>query len=136
MDFIENEPNKIIKNNKNIIDDKNDLLNEEKKKNIELTNKIKQLEIDLNKEKDKNKILNKQIKKYKKIIKELHDKLSENNSVDNNKVLELQNIIKTKADEIDVLKSKLNDSSIDNIQPGEKKFQLGLSVLIKQLKIF
>ena len=37
------------------------------KKNIELTNKIKQLEIDLNKEKDKNKNLNKQIKKFKKI---------------------------------------------------------------------
>ena len=136
MDFIENEPNKIIKNNKNIIDDKNDLLNEEKKKNIELTNKIKQLEIDLNKEKDKNKILSKQIKKYKKIIKELHDKLSENNSVDNNKVLELQNIIKTKADEIDVLKSKLNDSSIDNIQPGEKKISIGFTSADKTIKNF
>ena len=133
MDFIENEPNKIIKNNKNSIDDKNDLLNDERKKNIELTNKIKQLEIDLNKEKDKNKNLNKQIKKYKKIIKELHDKLSENNSVDHNKVLELQNILKTKADEIDVLKSKLNDS-IDNIQPGEKKISIGFTSADKTIQ--
>ena len=31
LDFIENEPNKIIKDNKNFIDDKNDLLNDEKK---------------------------------------------------------------------------------------------------------
>ena len=129
MDFIENNSNKIINNNNNFIDNKinKDLLNEEKNKNIELNNKIKQLEIDLNNEKNKNKNLNEQIEKYKNIIKDLNNKLSGNNLVDNNKILELQNIIKAKTDEINVLKSKLSDSNIDNIQPGEKIIAIGFT---------
>ena len=50
----------------------------------------------------------------------LKDKLSRSNLVINIKKIELQNIIKTKNDEINELKSKLNDSNINNIQPGEK----------------
>ena len=50
----------------------------------------------------------------------LKDKLSRSNLVINIKMIELQNIIKTKNDEINELKSKLNDSNINNIQPGEK----------------
>ena len=125
MDFIENNSNKIINNN--IIDNKinKDLLNDE---NNELNKKIKQLEIDLNNEKEKNKNLNEQIEKYKKIIQDLNDKLSKKNLIDNNnKVSELQNIIKEKIDEINVLKSKLSDSNIDNIQPGEKIIAIGFT---------
>ena len=125
MDFIENESNKIINNN--FIDDKNNLLNEEKYKNIELNKIIKQLISELNNEKGKNKNLNKQIKNYENIIKELNDKFSGNNLVDNNKILELQNIIKTKTDEINKLKSKLNNSNIDNIQPGEQIIAIGFT---------
>ena len=127
MDFIEKYSNK-IKNN-NFIDDKinKDLLNDEKNKNIELNNRIKQLEIELNNEKEKNKNLNIQIEKYKKTIKDLNDKISGNNLVDNNKVLELQNIIKEKIDEINLLRSKLNDSNIENIQPGEEILAIGFT---------
>ena len=112
MDFIEIESIKIINNNQ--------LLNDEINK---LNNRIKQLEINLNNEKEKNKNLNEQINNYKIIIQELNDKLSGNN----NKILKLENIIKTKTDEINVLKSKLNDSNIDNIQPGEKIIAIGFT---------
>ena len=47
--------------------------------------------------------------------------------MDNNKVSELQNIIKEKIDEINVLKSKLSDSNIENIQPGEKIIAIGFT---------
>jgi len=85
LDFIEIESFKIINNNK--------LLNDEINK---LNNRIKQLEINLNNEKEKNKNLNEQIKNYKIIIQELNNKLLGNNIVNNNKVLELENIIKQK----------------------------------------
>ena len=48
MDFIKNGSN-ILKNNNKI---NKDLLDEEKNKNIQLNNRIKQLEIDLNNEKE------------------------------------------------------------------------------------
>ena len=138
MDFIENDSNKIINSNNNFIDDKinKDLLNDEKNKNIELNNKIRQLEIDLNNEKNKNKNLIEQIEKYKNIIKDLNDKLSGNNLVDNNKILELQNLIKAKTDEINVLKSKLNNSNIDNIQPGEKIIAVGFTSFDQTIQNF
>ena len=127
MDFIENNSNKIINNN--IIDNKinKDLLNDEKNKNIELNNKIKKLEIDLNNEKEKNKNLNQQIEKYKNIIKDLNNKISRNNLNDNNKVSELQNIINEKIDEINVLRSRLNNSNINSIQPGEQIIAIGFT---------
>ena len=116
MDFIEIESIKIINNNQ--------LLNDEINK---LNNRIKQLEINLNNEKEKNKNLNEQIKNYKIIIQELNNKLLGNNIVNNNKVLELENIIKTKTDEINVLKSRLNDNKINNIQPGEEIIAIGFT---------
>jgi len=116
LDFIEIESFKIINNNK--------LLNDEINK---LNNRIKQLEINLNNEKEKNKNLNEQIKNYKIIIQELNNKLLGNNIVNNNKVLELENIIKTKTDEINVLKSRLNDNKINNIQPGEEIIAIGFT---------
>jgi len=122
LDFIENKSNKIINNN--LIDNKNTLLNDEKN---QLNNRIKQLEIDLNNEKEKNKNLNEQIKNYKKIIQDLNDKLSGNNVVVDNKILELEKIIATKTDEINVLKSKLNISNINNIQPGEQIIAIGFT---------
>ena len=127
LDFIENDSNKNINNNS--IDDKinRDFLNDEKNKYIQLNNRIKQLEIDLNNEKEKNKKLNEKIEKYKKNINYLNDKLSENNLVYKNKLLEYQNKIKEKIDEINVLKSKLNDSNINNIQPGEKIIAVGFT---------
>ena len=125
MDFIENNSNKIINNN--IIDNKINKLNDEKNKNIELNNKIKKLEIDLNNEKEKNKNLNQQIEKYKNIIKDLNNKISRNNLNDNNKVSELQNIINEKIDEINVLRSRLNNSNINSIQPGEQIIAIGFT---------
>ena len=125
MDFIENNSNKIINNN--IIDNKINKLNDEKNKNIELNNKIKKLEIDLNNEKEKNKNLNQQIEKYKNIIKDLNDKISRNNLNDNNKVSELQNIINEKIDEINVLRTRLNNSNINSIQPGEQIIAIGFT---------
>ena len=123
MDFIINGSNKLIDNNKV----NKDLLDEEKNKNIQLNNRIKQLEIDLNNEKEKNKNLNEQIEKYKKNIKDLNDKLSTNTSVDNNKLLELENKLKEKNNEINVLKSKLNNGDLGNIQPGEQIIAVGFS---------
>jgi len=120
LDFIESKSNKIINNNS--LDDKNNLFNDEINK---LNNRIKQLETELNNEKEKNKKLNEQIRNYKKNRQDLNEKLSGNNSIDNNKILELEKIIATKTDEINVLKSKLNDSNIDNIQPGEKIIAIG-----------
>ena len=122
MDFIENKSNKIINNNS--LDDKNNLLNDEINK---LKNRIKELETELNNEKEKNKNLNEQIKNYKKTIQELNDKLLGNNLIDNNKILELEKIIATKTDEINVLKSKLNISNINNIQPGEQIIAIGFT---------
>ena len=125
LDFIENNSNKIINNN--IIDNKINKLNDEKNINIELNNKIKKLEIDLNNEKEKNKNLNQQIEKYKNIIKDLNNKISRNNLNDNNKVSELQNIINEKIDEINVLRSRLNNSNINSIQPGEQIIAIGFT---------
>ena len=41
--------------------------------------------------------------------------------------MELQNIIKAKTDEINVLKSKLSGSNITNIQPGEQIIAIGFA---------
>jgi len=123
LDFIKNGSN-ILKNNNKI---NKDLLDEEKNKNIQLNNRIKQLEIDLNNEKEKNKNLNEQIEKYKKNIKDLNDKLSENTSVDNNKILELENKLKEKNNEISALKTKLNNGNMENIQPGEQIIAVGIA---------
>jgi len=98
-----------------IIKNLKDLLSNEKNKNIQLINRIKQLEYELYNEREKYKNMNELIEKDKMIIKDLNDKLSEISLVNNNKILELQNIIKAKNDEIDVLKSKLNNDNIDNI---------------------
>ena len=122
MDFIENKSNELI--NKNFRDGKNNLLNDE---NNKLKNRIKQLETELINEKEKNKNLNEQIKKYIKYLKELNDKLSGNNSVDNNRILKLEKIINKKNDEINVLKAKLNISNINNIQPGEQILAIGFT---------
>ena len=122
MDFIENKSNEQINNN--FRDGKNNLLNDE---NNKLKNRIKQLETELINEKEKNKNLNEQIKKYIKYIKELNDKLSGNNSVDNNRILELEKIINKKNDEINVLKAKLKISNINNIQPGEQILAIGFT---------
>ena len=129
MDFIENNSNKLNdEKNKNIeLNNKIKKLDDEKNKNIELNNKIKKLEIDLNNEKEKNKNLNQQIEKYKNIIKDLNDKISRNNLNDNNKVSELQNIINEKIDEINVLRSRLNNSNINSIQPGEQIIAIGFT---------
>ena len=51
------------------------------------------MENELINEKEKNKNINERIEKDKEIIKDLNDKLSEINLVNNNKLLELQNII-------------------------------------------
>jgi len=122
LDFIENKSNEQINNN--FRDGKNNLLNDE---NNKLKNRIKQLETELINEKEKNKNLNEQIKKYIKYIKELNDKLSGNNSVDNNRILELEKIINKKNDEINVLKAKLKISNINNIQPGEQILAIGFT---------
>ena len=122
MDFIGNKSNKIINNNS--LDDKNNLLNDEINK---LKNRIKQLETELNNEKEKNKKLNEQIRNYKKNRQDLNEKLSGNNSIDNNKILELEKIIATKTDEINVLKSRLNDNKINNFEKITLYFYLKIN---------
>ena len=67
------------------------------------------------------------INKLKNIIKDLNDKISRNNLNDNNKVSELQNIINEKIDEINVLRSRLNNSNINSIQPGEQIIAIGFT---------
>ena len=135
---INNKPEMKNKHDTIFIDDisNENLLNIEKNKNIQLNNRIKQLEIDLKNEKEKNKNLNEQVEKYKSIIIDLNDKLLGNNLVDNNKVLELQNIIKEKIDEINVLKSKLNNDSLNNIQPGEQIIAIGFTSTDQNIQNF
>ena len=93
-------------------------LNEERNQNKILENKIKTLTKELEDEKSKNNNLTSQLNNANKTIKDLSDKLNSINlkNYDN----DLQKIINMKNDEINKLKSRLNENSIDNIQPGEK----------------
>jgi len=133
--------NKIINDNYNInyIDDKinkEEKLNNEINKNIQLNYRIKELEIELNNEKEKNNKLSEQIKKYKQIIKELNDKISGIKSIDKNKLLELQNIVKEKANEINILISNLSDSKVSNIQSEEKTIAIGFASVDQNVQNF
>jgi len=93
-------------------------LNEERNQNIILESIIKALTKQLEDEKSKNQNLTSQLNNANKTIKDLSDKLNSINlkNYDN----DLQKIINIKNDEINKLKSRLNENSIDNIQPGEK----------------
>jgi len=100
----------------------NNKLNEERKQNKILENKIKTLTKELEDEKSKNKNLTSQLNNANKTIKDLSNKLNSINlKNDNNK---LQNIINMKNDEMNKLKSKLNDNTIENIQPEEEKLEI------------
>jgi len=93
-------------------------LNEERDQNKILENKIKILTKELADEKSKNNNLISQLNNANKTIKDLSDKLNSINLKNYNS--ELQKIINMKNDEINKLKSKLNENTIENIQPGEK----------------
>ena len=95
-------------------------LNEEKKQNEILNNKIKTLTKELEDEKSKNRNLNKinidltsQLNNANKTIKDLSNKLNSISLKNNNN--ELQKIINMINDEINKLKSILNGNSKDNI---------------------
>ena len=94
------------------------------------------MENELINEKEKNKNINERIEKDKEIIKDLNDKLSEINLVNNNKLLELQNIIYKKNDEIKILKSKLNNDYIDNIQPEGKVIEIEITSVDQTIQNF
>jgi len=111
-----NEKINVINNNK--IKDLEIKLNEEKEQNKILNDKIKILTQELEDEKVKNENLNtikidlaSQLDNSNKKIKILLDKL---NSI-NLKSYEIQKIINMKNDEIDKLNPKINDNSIENI---------------------
>ena len=115
-------------------------LNEEKKQNEILNNKIKTLTKELEDEKSKNINLNKinfdltsQLNNANKTIKELLDKINSNLKNDNN---EFQKIIKMKDEEINKLKSKLNENSLENCKPGEKILAIGFTSCDQKINNF
>ena len=107
-------------------------LNEEKKQNEILNNKIKTLTKELEDEKSKNRNLNNinidltsQLNNANKTIKDLSNKLNSISLKNNNN--ELQKIINMKDEEINKLKSKLNENSLENCKPGEKILAIGFT---------
>jgi len=109
-------------------------LNEERNQNKILESKIKTLTKELENEKTKNKNLSSQLNDANKTIKDLSDKLSYFNLKNDNN--ELQKIINIKNDEINTLKSRLNEISIENIQPGEKILAICFTSCDKKINNF
>jgi len=101
------------------------ILNEERNQNKILEKKIKTLTKELEDEKSKNNNLTSQLNNANKTIKDLSDKLNSINLKNDNS--EFQKIINMKNDEINKLKSKLNENTIENIQPGEKILAIGFT---------
>ena len=116
-------------------------LNEEQKQNKILDNKIKTLTKELEDEKSKNINLNNinidltsKLSNANKTIKDLSDKLNSINlKIDNN---ELQKIINIKNDEINKLRSKLNENSLENCKPGEKILAVGFTSFDQKINNF
>ena len=109
-------------------------MNEERNQNKILESKIKTLTKELENEKTKNKNLSSQLNDANKTIKDLSDKLSYFNLKNDNN--ELQKIINIKNDEINTLKSRLNEISIENIQPGEKILAICFTSCDKKINNF
>ena len=114
-------------------------LNEEKKQNNILNNKINILTKELEDEKIKNANLNNinidltsQLNNVYKTIKNLSDKI---NSI-NLKNDELQKIINIKTDEINILKSKLNNNSLQNFNPGDTILAIGFTSCDQKINNF
>ena len=119
---------------------KNKILNDD---NVKLKDKIIKIEKELKLEKIKNIKLNNiqiniknQLDDANNTIKELTNKLNNNDLINDKKYLELQNIIVLKNDEINKLKSKINDNSLENIQPGEKIIAIGFISVDQKIKNF
>ena len=115
--------------------------NEEKKQNEILNNKIKTLTKELEDEKSKNRNLNKinidltsQLNNANKTIKDLSNKLNSISLKNNNN--EFQKIINMKDEEINKLKSKLNENSLENCKPGEKILAIGFTSCDKKINNF
>ena len=110
-----------------------------------LIEKIKQLEKELNDEKNENKILDEKIKELEKNLNDEKEKVINLN--DNIKLLEsslnnknssndseLQKLLELKNKEIEELKSKLNENSLDNLKPGEKLLSINIISIDKKIE--
>ena len=98
-------------------------MNEEKSKNNRLNEQIEKLEKELSIEKDSKNKLNIQLEIANKKINDLTNQLSNNfNSIQNNKVIELQKIIDMKNQEISQLYTRINNKNDNgvNFMPGDK----------------
>jgi len=101
-------------------------LNEEINQNKILENKIQALTKELEDDKSKNNNLTSQLNNANKTIKDLSDKLNSFNLKKDNS--ELKKIINMKNNEINKLKSKLSENTIENIQLGEKILAIGFTI--------
>jgi len=101
-------------------------LNEEINQNKILENKIQALTKELEDDKSKNNNLTSQLNNANKTIKDLSDKLNSFNLKNDNS--ELKKIINMKNNEINKLKSKLSENTIENIQLGEKILAIGFTI--------
>ena len=115
-------------------------LNEERIQNKILNNKIKTLIQELEDEKSKNINLNNinidltsQLNDANKTIKDFSDKLNPSLKNYNNK---FQKIINMKDEEINKLKSKLNENSLENCKPGEKILAIGFTSCDQKINNF
>ena len=96
-------------------------MNEEKSKNNRLNKQIKKLEKELSIEKDSKNKLNIKLEEANKKISDLTNQLSNDlNSIQNNKIIELQKIIDTKNLEISQLYMRINNNSNGvSFMPGD-----------------
>ena len=113
---------------------------EEKRQNEILNNKIKTLTKELEDAKNENKSLNdikidlnSQLDNANKTIKDLSNQLNSINLNNNN---ELQKIINMKNDEINKLKFKLNENSLEDFQPGDKILAIGFTSCDQKINNF
>ena len=102
-------------------------MNEEKNKNNRLNEQIKKLEKELSIEKDSKNKLNIKLEEANKKIRDLTNQLSNNlNSIQNNKIIELQKIIDMKNQEISQLYMRINNNSNGvKFMPGDNIISIG-----------
>ena len=100
-------------------------MKKEKNKNNRLTRQIKKLEKELSIEKDSKNRLNITLEEANKKISDLTNQLSNNfNSIQNNKVIELQKIIDMKNQEISQLYMRINNNGV-KFMPGDNIISIG-----------
>ena len=110
-------------------------MNEEKSKNNRLNKQIKKLEKELSIEKDSKNKLNIKLEEANKQISDLTNQLLNNlNSIQSNKIIELQKIIDMKNQEISQYMRINNNSNGVNFMPGDKIFGIGFESVNQKIK--